>query len=312
MRVGPAEIYREQLWRAWSQTPAPVIAEIPANRAQLLARVSGGDSFDGGRTAAWLTAGDIEYRAVRDERTGHTIHVATDRAAYNKELTADLRLGLRLLAWMSRGAPIVWFWWDQPWERQLPAWEDPGREHVNGGWAVPGVREVHVYRREEAHKVMLHETVHALGLDVPHETVEPVRRQFEVALGRRLWPHLGEAFTELLAAWLWSIARADSVADAKRLWNHQVACSRGQAARVWARIHDATEAEDTNVFAYYVLKWVLMRSHLAEVLVGADHSVRKWFAWFQAERPLLDAAAAAEADTVDDPMRMGMTCATGR
>ena len=65
-------LYRE----AWVATPQPVLEEIPASRAQLIARCSGSDSFDGGRTAAWLAAlgSTATWRAVRDASTGHTIH----------------------------------------------------------------------------------------------------------------------------------------------------------------------------------------------------------------------------------------------
>jgi hypothetical protein len=303
----PLDLYRQQLWQSWATGARPQIEDIPPSKAQLISRVAG-PAFDGGRTATWiahLREGGVEtWRAVRDARTGHTIHVISDRS--HAALTADLTFGLRLMAWMSR-RPIVWYWWDQPWTREVPAHVDPGRDHVNGGWAIPGVLEVHVYRREEAHKVLLHESIHALGLDVPMGSVEPVRAQFEAALGRTLWPHLGECFTELFAEWLWSIADAQSLAAAAGRWRYQLTCSEHQAAAIWVRIRDATAAEDTNVFAYYILKWVLMQ-HSMQAILGPDHSVHSWFAWWQAARPRLEALAAAVADTEAKSMLLGMTC----
>jgi hypothetical protein len=213
------------------------------------------------------------------------------------------------MAWMS-WRPLVWYWWDHPWPRVLPAGVDPGREHVNGGWAVPGVREVHVYRREEAHKVLLHECIHALRMDVPPAAVAPVRAALEAELGRTLWPHLGEAFTELLAEWLWSVASAVSVADATRRWNAQLACSARQAAQVWVRVQDSTAPETTNVMAYYVLKWVLMR-HLGAVVLAADSSVDLWLGWWRAARGELEAAAREETASEGRPLRLGMTCGCG-
>jgi hypothetical protein len=304
------ELYRERLWRAWcSNNRNPDMIDIPVSKAQLMARV-GGDSFDGGRTASWVSSlGEkATWRAVRVSSTGHTIHIVSDRPF--ADLTEDLHLGLRLMTWMSR-RPVTWYWWDQPWKRVMPANEDPRKEHLNGGWAVPGVLEVHVYRREEAHKVMLHEMVHALGLDVKPVLVEPVRLRFEQLFGRQLWPHLGEAYTELFAEWLWCIARAASLGEATQLWSYQVECSTSQAAIVWARIRDATIDEDTNVFAYYVLKWVLMRSHLTESLIGPNHSVRHWFTWFMDVKSELDDMATRAAHTENKMVNMGMTCATG-
>jgi hypothetical protein len=214
----------------------------------------------------------------------------------------------------SAGTPVTWFWWDQPWMRRLPARTTPGRDHVNGGWAIPGVPEVHVYRREEAHKVMLHEAVHALGLDVPHQLIDSVRTAFEHELGgRHLWPHLGEAYTELLAEWLWAIAGARSLGDARRRWRLQRECAERQAGAVWSRIRGlppaAENAEDTNVFAYYVLKYVLMQ-HETDVLLSPTVSITQWLTWWRQERPRLDqiAVLARRSGTDDMAIALGMTC----
>ena len=303
------DLYRTQLWRAWRSTSV-WLTDIPVAKAQLQGRMSDGDAFDGGRTAAWLAGlkEGAQWRAVRDARTGHTIHVVSDRG--HQELTADLTLGLRILNWMSK-RPVVWYWWDQPWVRKLLANVDPGRDHVNGGWAVPGVLEVHVYRREEAHKVMIHEAIHALGLDVPHASVELVRKDLEAEFGRQLWPHLGEAFTELYAEWLWTIPRASSLHEVRDLWTAQMHCSEAQAALVWARIRDSVTDEDTNVFAYYVLKWVLMRWHLGDVLVNPDRTVQFWAAWWRAAKETMNTVADAAAHTEQQPILMGMTCSSG-
>ena len=278
------------------------MTDIPVAKAQLIGRV--GD-FEP-RTTSWMSGlKEPTWRAVRDAHTGHAIHVVSDRRF--AELTEDLERGLQLLGWMSRRVAVVWYWWDQPWDRMLPANTDPRKEHLNGGWAVPGVPEVHVYRREEAHKVLLHETIHALGLDVPHALVEPVRVRFEAVLGRRPWPHLGEAFTELYAEWLYAICSAKSKKQAVALWSAQLACSSNQAAQVWARIRDAMADEDTNVFAYYVLKWILMQ-HLDAVLLAPTASVTRWFDWWLEAKPALEVAAKKVVSSEGDELRMGMTC----
>jgi hypothetical protein len=219
------------------------------------------------------------------------------------------------MTWMrapADGPALTWFWWDQPWARRMPARAVPLRDHLNGGWAVPGVPEVHVYRREEAHKVLLHESIHALRLDVPAEMLDPVRTAFESELGgRRLWPHIGEAYTELLAEWLWAIAGARSLADARRRWRLQRECARTQAGIVWSRIRELppAAAEDTNVFAYYVLKYVLML-HEENVLVSPVGSVPFWLPWWRGARCELDriAVLARRSGSDDRAIAMGMTC----
>jgi hypothetical protein len=307
------EQYRAVLWSSWNRYPHPRMRNIPIAKSELIRRVApSSDPFDGGRTAAWLAAGGdrLTWRSVRDAHTGHMIHCVSDRTA--TELTDELYYGLRLIGWMTQGAPVVWYWWDQPWQRVVPGGVDPGRDHVNGGWAVPGVREVHVYRREEAHKVLLHECVHALELDVPHSAVEHVRRQFEAALGRLLWPHFGEAYTELFAEWLWAIANSGTLTAAQRMWDRQVACASRQAAEVWARVRDSREAEDTNVFAYYIMKWVLLRDpeHLAVALLSPTHAVGLWWGWWLESRAELemDANHSAATGSEERALRMGMTC----
>jgi hypothetical protein len=299
------EIYRRELWASWRAVQEPVIKVLNPQRgaAELQRRCSGPDAFDGGKTATWLRGlVSPTWISVRDIRSGSVIHLVSERSL--QELRPDIQLGLRLLAWMCR-RPITWYWWDQPWPRVLPAGVDPGREHVNGGWAVPGIREVHVYRKEEAHKVLLHEAIHALSLDVPAESVVPVRAQFEREFGRRLWPHLGEAYTELFAEWLWAIASAHSLQNARERWFRQLECSETQAGEIWNRIHDSTEDEDTNIFAYYVLKWVLML-HGAAAMLAPDHRVRQWYSWWRSLEPMLRRAAGAYSENRE--VRMGMTC----
>jgi hypothetical protein len=298
------ELYRDRLWDSWTSTTKPLRTDIPVAKAQLLGRST---TFDGGKTLAWMTGlQEPTWRAVRDAHTGHSIHVVSDRSF--DDLTADLDLGLRLLGWMSQKTAVTWYWWDHAWPRLLPAFVDPKQEHLNGGWAVPGVPEVHVYRREEAHKVLIHECIHALLLDVPEALVDPVLRQFEESFGRKLWPHLGEAFTELYAEFLWSLSRARNKKEAVAAWTSQIRCSEKQAAQVWIRIHDATEAETTNVFAYYVLKWVLMQ-HLDSALLAPAASVAYWFDWWLAALPLLEELASHQKSSESEELRMGMTCA---
>jgi hypothetical protein len=324
------------------------LEEIPVNKAELFARIGGEESFDGGITAAWMSrlGAAATWRAVRDAETGHTIHVVSDRT--HMELTEELLYGLRIMRWLTTSGAVVWYWWDQPWARHLPANTVPGRLHINGGFAVPGVREIHVYRREEALKVMIHEAIHALRLDLPVE-FEPIlnaqRRLFERDLGRGLWPHLGEAVTELLAEWFWAIVGTRrGLEEARRRWEGQMLCAERQAAQVWVRTReiplseDTTSktgpaklkeiplsedtasktgsaklkeiplSEDTNVFAYYILKWVLME-HLDIALLGPAHGVHLWFKWWKGgAKQLLEHRASLVLYTEGKPMSMAMTC----
>lgn len=310
-------IYRAEFVDAWARSRrVPMrMLDIPPSKAELKGRVN---TFDGGHTAKWLrdleAGGRDTWRAIRDVDTGHTIHIVGDRAALDPGLVADMDLALRIVRFLTKGPPVVIYAWDQDWPRLLPVDEEPGRIHINGGWAVPGVREVHVYRREEFHKVLIHEAIHALSLDIPHEKLVALRHRLESEelSGRRLWPHLGECYTELFAEWIWTIVRdrRPSVRSAAQHWEAQLRCSRGQAATVWGLIRrwSPGKSEDTNVFAYYVLKYVLMEH--AEAVLGtvgtATRSVEHWMGWWRAMRPEIE-----RLDPERGPkgaMRMGMTC----
>ena len=281
------------LWSSLQQVQVD-LTDIPVSKAQLVGRAA---KFEAS-VSTWMAERTYPvWRAVRDARSGHAIHVISDRP--HAALTTDLRLGLRLMNWVSQ-RPLVWYWWDQDRPRIVPAFTIPGKIHVNGGWAVPGVPEVHVYRREEAHKVLLHEMIHALRMDIPDTLLVPIRTQLEGLLGRRLWPHLGEAFTEFYAEWLWSLV-APSLHEAKARWTYQGECSRKQAIQVWTRTHDTKEPEDTNVFAYYILKWVLMQ-HSEEVLLAPVASRTQWIAWWLEAQPIPTDQSASE------ELQMGMTC----
>ena len=300
--------YMKILWDSWKSTPVPHMEWITCDRDALMRKAQ--ETQDGGETVAWIASiasiASGKWIGVRDKQYGHEIHCISDRRVPR----SDLILGLQLMAWMSRHTPLRWFWWDHSWPRILPSAVDPGRDHVNGGWAIIGVPEIHVYRREEAHKVLLHECIHALGLDVSMDAATVARQQFEAALGRRLWPHLGEAWTELRAEMLWAVCRGRSWPNACQLWQKQKECSHRQAAQVWVRIRDSREAEDTNVFAYYVLKWVLME-HEEEVMVAPTASVAHWFRWWREQLPALNAAASLPVALASEraTLAMGMTCA---
>ena len=309
-----ADIFLELVRAQFYRIPAIRMEEIPADKAQLLARIGSYESS--GRTVAWMRSlgAGAYYRGVRDAERGHTIHLVSDRNRGD----ADVRLGLRLMALMSRGSPdshpITWYWWDQPWPRLLPADVLPEQQHLNGGWTGGDNQvAVHVYRREEAHKVLIHECIHVLRLDVPADPLlDQQRLAIERSLGggaTALYPHLGEAFTELYAELIWSAVGRTSAAAA---WGLQKRCAARQAAAIYARILQSQSQpyrENTSVFAYYILKWVLMR-HTDEVLLAPAASVSHWASWWIEAEPELRrmATSARVRKTRHRPMRMGMTC----
>jgi hypothetical protein len=143
---------------------------------------------------------------------------------------------------------IALFLRDDP--RRIAADEWPSRRTVNGGWTTPGDKMIFVYRSEEYERVLIHETIHALNWDWEMDT-KPLEC-WGLGENARLAPHLMEAWTELYAEWLWC-------GWFNVPWSKQRAHMDAQARQVLARASAQTRAweENTNVFAYYVLKAAL-------------------------------------------------------
>ena len=152
-----------------------------------------------------------------------------------------------LLEWL--GVPDtfkVYLWWrDDP--RMLEVEDFPNRRNVNGGWAYANSDEIFIYRAEEYDRVLIHETIHAMGWDwdMPSEPLAC----WGLNKNSTVSPHLFEAWTELLAEWLWC-------AWNRKDWSRQRTHQEEQAIQILAR-ESAIWNENTNVFAYYVLKAAL-------------------------------------------------------
>ena len=151
-----------------------------------------------------------------------------------------------ILQWL--GVPtkfVVNLWFiDRP--RTIDGTEWPSRKSVNGGWTIPGENEIFVYREEEWERVVIHETIHALHWDWEMPTKPLACWGFNDQ--DTLYPHLFEAWTELYAEWLYCGYYNVSWV-AQRKWQDY------QALQILRRKqNNANWSEDTNIFAYYVLK----------------------------------------------------------
>ncbi len=152
-----------------------------------------------------------------------------------------------LFTWLGvpRGFTIILFWRHDP--RYIDANTWPSKRTVNGGWAVPGSSEITVYRAEEWDRVLLHESIHALEWDW-HMPESPLPC-WGLGADADVQPALFEAWTELYAEWLWC-GWHNVPWEEQRAWQDQ------QAVQVLCRA-PASWKENTNVFAYYVLKAAL-------------------------------------------------------
>lgn len=227
---------------------------------QLVKRQTSDSTWDEGVIAAFMGTPGVHGEVW--EFHGHRLilYVADADKHVNHQVAATLR---DILAWFSpprRMTAIVW-WRKDP--RILSANEWPTRRQVNGGWTSAGANTICVYRAEEWDRVIFHEMIHALEWDwkMPARPLPC----WGLPKGSQIMPTLFEAWTELLAEWLWC-------AWNNVPWAHQVAWSRTQAVQILTR-RGHLWREDTSVFAYYVLKAALAPYMARLLTVGISDGV---------------------------------------
>jgi hypothetical protein len=143
---------------------------------------------------------------------------------------------------------------------------------VNSGvtWFVGGRVHVLVYRREEATKVLVHELVHALGIDrfSPEFEAAGVRLAARHGVVSRVPVRLNETYTELLASYVHVTLRTALAGDDplalpgaidRRLRAMKRHFERQAHKIMCAHYSDGTLLQDTHVFEYYVVKAALFR-----------------------------------------------------
>lgn len=214
------------------------------------------NDWDGGAISTALTS--LSSQAY--DGNSYTILI------WGKSPTAIPQEAIRLLTWLGApaGFQVYLFWREDP--RTANAKEPLNANNVNGGFAVPGISKVYVYRSEEWDRVLLHECIHALGWDWPEFPIQPC---WKLHPSSKLMPTLFEAWTELFAEWLWCLWHSSPSDTTGKTWKQQRTWQDQQAVQVLAR-HKGVWKETTNVFAYYVLKAALAPHINLLLLLGSE------------------------------------------
>jgi hypothetical protein len=156
--------------------------------------------------------------------------------------------------------------------------------HVNSGFTMPcgknGPNQIYVYREEEWFKVLIHETIHAFGLDFSTADLAAPDTRAALAAIDTVFPGVAaaggnriclfEAYTECWAEWIAILFRVHEFGRGGRLhWKsdfvRHLALERQwsmmQASRMRAWYNSDPIRMYRNhipIFAYYILKSVLM------------------------------------------------------
>ena len=190
---------------------------------------------------------------------------------------------------------------DKPMAHVEPNTESIEEIHVNSGFAFPcsesasgGLNHIYVYREEEWFKVLIHETIHAFGVDFASMStndmaIDKAIRALDTAFPGVVAVHnanknricLFEAYTECWAEWIAILFRVHEYRvheyggnNKNSMWKSDFVrhlelerrWSMLQAShmRAWFASNPARMYQNrTPVFAYYVLKSVLMYHSVA-------------------------------------------------
>ena len=175
-----------------------------------------------------------------------------------------------------------------------------GPENVNSGMTLPCQKttRIMIFRQEEFMKLVVHETVHALGIDIPHKFYPYYSEQLDLIFGIDSTYNLNETYTEFWAVTiniLFQIIqsiepinrRAHDPTYIKGLirdcYSLEATFSRIQTIKVldWMSLSlddlanraekRADFREDTHVLAYYILKYLLMENINDVLSIVAGH-----------------------------------------
>ena len=159
-------------------------------------------------------------------------------------LQPRLRIWGRILQWYGNQSWRI-FWFPSPSLRRMPkVGESLSPGHVNGGYTIPcHSKQIVLYRKEDAERVLLHELSHASCLDNLQESL-PLR----------------EARTEFWAElWMCALFSKGSLPLAKKLWKHQAQWIVNQNA-ILRMIYHVRGPQD------YVWRYTLGREVIANQL----------------------------------------------
>jgi hypothetical protein len=141
-------------------------------------------------------------------------------------------------------------------------------ENVNSGSSISG-HELMVWRREELNKVLIHELIHYLDIDIKHE--EDLDEIIKYNIGKIHYPVLiNETITEMHAQFLHTIFITSKLSNDyfnnfKIIYQYEQIFSWYQFSKImnFYNIHSFSKQniinnfnQSSNVFSYYILKCI--------------------------------------------------------
>ena len=142
-----------------------------------------------------------------------------------------------------------------------------GTREVNSGFSVHNYK-ICIFRKEELNKVLVHELIHYLELDLNVVEFADFYNYFNVSKSNEI--RLNEAYTEILAVLINSIIKAKNITECKKILNLELKFSLYQVGKI-LNLYDFMNAKDffkpndnenfkqnTSVFSYFIIKTILL------------------------------------------------------
>jgi hypothetical protein len=196
--------------------------------------------------------------------THNKIHIVDNRPIHPTLIKHVLKI-VKWIASIANKSPDIEVWiFLCPFKKEFPMKKGSvlGRNEVNSGVTLLSPREkwIQIFRAEEVLKVLIHELLHYYQLDMYHEAKE---LQDELGIDHLL----NEAYNELCAIYIHTFYYSKVY---KRDFQECLQEEMEYSKRVFYRVVDYYQIKDwkqffgdfkqrTNVFSYYILKYILMQ-----------------------------------------------------
>ena len=145
-----------------------------------------------------------------------------------------------------------------------------GSRETNSGFAITGIM-LCLYRSEELNKVIIHELVHYLELDLGHIQFPNFHKHFNINPNTD-FIRINESYTEILGVVINSILTTSNIEDTKYILNYELKYSCYQVAKIlqlygfnnsydfFYKEYDNNNLfkQNTSILSYFILKTAIM------------------------------------------------------
>jgi hypothetical protein len=142
-----------------------------------------------------------------------------------------------------------------------------GPREINSGASIEN-KKLFIFRQEELNKVLVHELVHYLQLDLNEVPFKECSNYFNISSNNEI--RLNEAYTEIMALLINTIIYSDNYSSVKKILNAELKYSMYQSAKILTLFKfDSSNdffkscdcdnfRQNTDIFSYFIVKTAIL------------------------------------------------------